>query len=184
MAAGSSTVYGADSTFTTLSVAPAVTTSAATGVSATGATLNGSLTSLGSASSVTVSFQYGTTTSYGSTASVSPARTATGSFSAAISGLSASTTYHFRAVATGDGTVNGADMSFTTPAAPISYATTIAPILSANCMCHVTLTQAPRLNTYSAVVSASSALPGMGSSYLTAAQTQAIADWIAGGMAP
>ena len=45
--------------------APAVTTSAATGVEQTGATLNGYLDSLGTSGSVTVYFEWGTSTFYG-----------------------------------------------------------------------------------------------------------------------
>ncbi len=44
--------------------------------------------------------------------------TVTGTFSAAVSGLSPNTLYHFRAKAEGDGTVDGSDVSFTTAAAP------------------------------------------------------------------
>jgi hypothetical protein len=78
------------------------------------ATLNGSADPHGL--STTVHFQYGTTTSYGSTTA---SQTKTGntyqSVSANISGLSASTTYHFRIVASNSaGTTYGADRTFTT----------------------------------------------------------------------
>ena len=94
-------------------VEPAVTTASATGVGTTTATLNGTLTNLGSASSVEVSFEWGTSTSYSEETPVET-RTSTGPFSATISGLSPSTTYHFRAKA---GTSYGIDRSFTTEAA-------------------------------------------------------------------
>jgi hypothetical protein len=97
-------------------VAPAVTTNAATGIGTTTATLNGRLDSLGSASSVTVSFQWGTTASYGSETSAQ-IMTAAGSFSASLSGLSPSTTYHFRVKAVGAMTSYGTDQTFTTSAA-------------------------------------------------------------------
>jgi len=51
----------------TPAVAPTVGTSAASDVTANSATLNGNLTSPGSATTVNVSFEYGRTTSYGST---------------------------------------------------------------------------------------------------------------------
>lgn len=96
---------------------PIVTTNAATGLSSSGATLNGTVSSNGLAS--TVSFNYGTTTSYGSsvTASQSPlAGSASGTaVSAALTGLSCGTTYHYQVTATNTaGTTNGSDATFTT----------------------------------------------------------------------
>ena len=113
VAQGSTTVYGDDMTFTTSTGALAVSTSNAAGVTATSATLNGNLASLGGAGSVNVYFQYGLTTSYGST-TATQAKSSTGTFNAAISGLAPSTTYHFRAVAAGGTTAYGSDMTFTT----------------------------------------------------------------------
>ena len=105
---------------TTLSLTPpSVMTNAATGVTASAATLNGNLTSLGSASTVQVSFEWGLTTDYGNTTSPQP-KTTTGTFSANISGLLPGTTYHFRAKAVGDGTSYGDDQVFTTsPSGPV-----------------------------------------------------------------
>jgi hypothetical protein len=100
--------------------APAVTTSAASGVTGTAATLNGTVNPEGAAT--TYQFQYGTSTSYGSVTPASPAsagsgRSAVGE-SAGLSGLSASTTYDYRLVATNaTGTTNGSNQTFTTPAA-------------------------------------------------------------------
>jgi hypothetical protein len=112
IAVGSTTAYGSNKSFTTLAGSLAVTTGAATTISASGATLNGTLTSLGGATSVTVYFQYGLSSSYTNTTS-SITMTAPGSFSAVISGLSAGTTYHFRAAASG-GAATGSDATFTT----------------------------------------------------------------------
>src|SRR5438552_2343755 len=110
------TTYGRDLTFTTLSATgpPVVTTNPATLIASFSATLNGSLDPHGL--STGVYFQYGTTTSYGSTTA---SQTKTGntyqSVSANISGLNASTTYHFRIVATNSsGTTHGSDTTFTT----------------------------------------------------------------------
>ena len=94
---------------------PVVTTNPATFVASFSATLNGSLDPHGL--TTTVYFQYGTTTSYGSTTA---SQTKTGNtyqnVSANISGLIASTTYHFRIVATNSaGTTHGSDRAFTTP---------------------------------------------------------------------
>lgn len=114
---GGGTTYGSDLTFTTLQP-PAAATSAATAVSSTSATLNG--TADANNSSTTVTFEYGETTSYGTgvAADQSPVTGDTEtSVSKAISGLSASTTYHYRvkAVSAG-GTVYGNDAEFTTSA--------------------------------------------------------------------
>ncbi len=107
--------YGNEMSFTTSPPTPAtVVTIGSGGIGVTSATLNGQLISLGSENSSSVGFQYGTTTSYGSfTAEIE--KTAVGSYSIQIAGLSYATTYHFRATARyGLYYVYGADMTFTT----------------------------------------------------------------------
>ena len=108
--------YGSDRSFTTLSATgpPVVATSPATLIENDSATLNGSLEPHGL--TTTVYFQYGTTTSYGNaTTSQTKAGNSFLSVSASISGLSASTTYHFRIVATNSaGTRYGGDRTFVT----------------------------------------------------------------------
>src|SRR5207237_3095967 len=86
-----------------------ITNSDATSIVSSSDTLNGTVDPHGL--TTTVYFQYGTTTSYGSTtASQSKTGNTYQSVAASISGLSASTTYHFRIVATNSaGTVYGAD---------------------------------------------------------------------------
>ena len=110
------TKYGSDRTFTTLSATgpPVVITNSATNVASSSATLNGSVDPHGL--TTTVYFQYGTTTSYGhTTASQSKTGNTYQNVAANISGLAASTTYHFRIVATNSaGTVSGSDRTFTT----------------------------------------------------------------------
>ncbi len=102
--------------FTTSGVLPTVTTSTATSITSTSATLNGSVNPNGQ--STTVTFQYGTTTSYGSTVTATPSPvtgTSAVSVSAAITGLSPNTMYNFRVVATSSaGTTNGTNQTFTT----------------------------------------------------------------------
>jgi outer membrane protein assembly factor BamB len=93
---------------------PVAITNPATLIASFSATLNGLVNPHGL--STTVYFQYGPTTSYGSTTS---AQTKSGNTyqntSANINGLAASTTYHFRVVATnGAGTRYGTDNTFTT----------------------------------------------------------------------
>ena len=64
-AIGYGTSYGNDTTFTTRTLAPIVTTNPADNITSNSATLNGNLTAMGIATSVTVSFEWGNTTSYG-----------------------------------------------------------------------------------------------------------------------
>lgn len=97
---------------------PAVTTGAASAVTSSDATLNGSVTP--NQSSATVRFEYGTTTAYGTT---TPGQQFGGfspsSVSIPISGLNPNTIYHYRLVATSpDGTATGTDQTFTTGAGP------------------------------------------------------------------
>jgi hypothetical protein len=110
--------------------APAATTNAPSGLTASGATLNANLASKGTASTVTVSFEYGLTSSYGSVAPGSPpALATTGAFAAGLTGLTPSTLYHYRADAVGDGTSYGADQTFTTltPPLPLTVVTQALP---------------------------------------------------------
>ena len=93
-----------------------VTSLAATGITDTGAVLNGSVNAQGSGT--TVVFEYGPTTAYGFTAAATPATvtgTATTAVSAGLGGLLSGTTYHYRVVGTaGGGTARGSDLTFTT----------------------------------------------------------------------
>lgn len=111
------TAYGAEMSFTTAKVPPSVITGAATSITASSATLNGGLSKLGTATTVYVSFQWGTTPGGPYPNSTTPqAKTTADSFSAGLPGLSGKTTYYFRAVA--DGGVHdvsyGAERNFTT----------------------------------------------------------------------
>ena len=112
------TTNGADATFVTAD-RPAVTTSAASSITSTGARLNGRVDPNGRPT--TYLFEYGPTTSYGSKTSSSSAGSGSSAtaVSKTVSGLKAGTTYHVRIVATSDaGTATGADITFTTQAAP------------------------------------------------------------------
>ncbi|HEY8082607.1 MAG TPA: S8 family serine peptidase [Solirubrobacterales bacterium] len=107
------TSYGEDKTFTTLK-SPKATTEAATNVKFSTATLNGTVNPEGSETSYY--FEYGESTSYGSKTSSKSAGSGTSNVAASepLSGLKAGMTYHFRIVATGASTVEGADKTFTT----------------------------------------------------------------------
>jgi hypothetical protein len=114
------TVNGADKTFTTLAV-PKATTEGLSYLSPTSADLNAKVNPKGSAT--TWQLEYGTTTSYGSKAPVPAGSAGSGTsdveVAKAIWGLTESTTYHYRVVATNAvGTTNGADKTFTTPTMP------------------------------------------------------------------
>jgi len=115
------TTNGLDMTFTTPSALPAVTTTAATNVSNTSATVNGTVDAGGA--STTVTFEYGLTTAYGTTVPGVPG-TVTGNgatpVSANITGLTVNTTYHYRVNGVNSvGTSNGGDMTFFTTNCPM-----------------------------------------------------------------
>jgi hypothetical protein len=103
---------------------PWVTTGAASGITMTSATLDGTLNPGALAS--TALFEYGPTAAYGSTvgAAISPPHgTGAPTVSASISGLQAGTIYHYRLTATaGSGTITGGDMTFAAAAVePFTY---------------------------------------------------------------
>jgi hypothetical protein len=99
--------------------APSVTTGSGSASSQTTATMNASV----SPNDATLSdchFDYGTSTAYGSSVPCTVVPSATGgtqAVSAQLTGLNASTTYHFRiAASSGVATADGADATFATPA--------------------------------------------------------------------
>lgn len=106
----------------------ALTTSAASPVSTTSATLNGAITNDGNASSTVTGFEYGTTVSYGSTASTT-GTFGVEDFSNQILGLSENTTYHFRSYSTNSaGTGYGPDLTFITTS--VTVPSILAPTAS------------------------------------------------------
>jgi hypothetical protein len=124
------TSYGSDVSFTTSTSLPTVTTTAATNITASGATMNGTVNPNGS--SATVYFQWGTTTGYGNSTGTLSLSTYN-SISATLSGLSVNTTYHYRIVAYNSaGTSYGSDVSFTTHASLPTVTTAAATDVTAN----------------------------------------------------
>jgi len=111
----------ATANFATSAIPPIVTTNNATNITTNSARLNGTLTSLGSSTSANVSFQWGLVSGNYTFETTLLSMNSTGAFSPNISGLSANTTYYFRAKAVGDGIGYGVERSF------ISLATTILP---------------------------------------------------------
>ena len=115
---------------------PTVATNAASDVAFTLATLNGNLTNMGTATSVDVSFVYGTTSigtpsgdKGGYDSETSPvSKGTTDTFTASPTGLTAGQTYYFRAKAKGNDVVApvyGSEVSFTTAAITTLDATDI-----------------------------------------------------------
>jgi hypothetical protein len=115
------TVNSGDLGFTTLKL-PRVTTEAATEIKTTAAKLNGTVNPEGSSTSYW--FEYGKTTEYGTKVPLFTEKnvgsgTSDVAVSEAISGLTKSTTYHFRLVAqSATGTNYGADVQFSTAKPP------------------------------------------------------------------
>ncbi|MBN2703373.1 MAG: cadherin-like domain-containing protein, partial [Pontiellaceae bacterium] len=104
-------------TINDLTEVPSVSTDAASSITASGATLNGTVDDEGA--ETTITFEYGLSDSYGSsaTAAQSPLGAESGSsaVSASVSGLSVATTYHYRVKAVNSvGTTVGSDQTFTT----------------------------------------------------------------------
>jgi DNA-binding beta-propeller fold protein YncE len=112
---------------------PDVTTGAASGVTATAATLTGTVNTQGLAV-WNVWLEYGIDTTYGNRADDFtdgfPASTTDAPATVAVSALQPNKTYHYRlAAASYNGTSHGADQTFTTdPAAPIVDHTSAAPV--------------------------------------------------------
>ena len=136
------TYYGANMTFTTLG--PVIsTTETASNITYDTASLAGSVTS--SPSGVTYHFDYGPSTAYGSQSPASDAPVGSGgAATAALVGLTPSTTYHYRLVAiSAAGTSYGPDETFTTTPPP--------PTVTANQASHVFDTRATVTGTITSV---------------------------------
>jgi sugar lactone lactonase YvrE len=110
--------------------APQTETKPASSITLTSATLNASVNPIGQGEVSECKFEYGTTTSYGSSAPCVPSPGSGESpvaVSASVSGLPASTTYHFRVSATNaSGTSTGFDETLRTLCAAESFCTSFA----------------------------------------------------------
>ncbi|MDQ3870464.1 MAG: M36 family metallopeptidase, partial [Chloroflexota bacterium] len=109
---------------------PDAVTTAASAITTTGATLNGTIDPNGTATDYR--FEYGTTASYGSqtTAGSAGSGDSPAAQSAAVGSLAPNTLYHFRIVAIRGGSVvaTGADQTFTTLALPDAVTTAASAI--------------------------------------------------------
>lgn len=109
--------YGAG---TYAGVPATVTTQAATSISQTSVTLNGTITDVGTTSPSVRGFVYGADTTYGATTTDSAGPFSAGPFTASVSSLTCNTAYHFAAYATStNGVGYGSDVSFITSACPV-----------------------------------------------------------------
>jgi cyclophilin family peptidyl-prolyl cis-trans isomerase len=139
-------------TFTTAVMLPSATTLAATAISTTSVTLNGTITA--NNSSTAVSFDYGLTTAYGTNVAGTPTPVTgsnAASVSAVITGLSPGTTYHFRVNGTNSGgTTNGSDLTFTTSGVPPTVTSLAATSFNGN---QATLNGTVNANGFSTAVS-------------------------------
>ncbi|MBN2099805.1 MAG: right-handed parallel beta-helix repeat-containing protein [Dehalococcoidia bacterium] len=124
-AVGNGTIYGTEMTFTTATL-PSVTTNDATNIATTSARLNGNLSSLGSATSVTVSFVWGTSSGSYPNETPDQIKTSSGTFYSDLSSLTPGVTYYYKTKAVGSGTSYGAEKSFTTTTANPPSVTTNA----------------------------------------------------------
>ena len=111
---------GSPSAASAAPIPPSATTGSAASVAQSSATVNGTVNPNGT--DTTYYFQYGTSTSYGTNTSVTDAGSGGTDVqaSANLTGLTASTTYHYRLVAVSAtaGTTDGADQTFTTTTPP------------------------------------------------------------------
>ncbi len=123
---------GSTATTTTDTIAPTIS-----GVSSTNVTTTGVTVTWTTNEAATTQVEYGTTASYGSTTSLDSTKVT--NHSAAISGLSNGTTYHFRVISkdAAGNTATSGDMTFTT-----GTVDTTAPSLSAITSTNLTMTGA------------------------------------------
>ncbi|MFA5816672.1 MAG: hypothetical protein WC865_13750 [Bacteroidales bacterium] len=127
------TAYGSQISFTTLAVVPTVSaTTSASGITQTSASSGGNVTDDGGSTITQRGICWGTSSNPTTANSKVTATGTTGTFSAGLTSLTASTTYYVRAYATnGIGTSYGTQVSFTTSSAStIPTVTTTSPATS------------------------------------------------------
>ncbi len=150
-------ILGGDQMFTTSACpagAPTATTNAATAITVSGATLNGTVSANGASTIVT--FDYGTTTSYTThtAATQSPVSTNGAAVSLPVTGLSCGTLYHFQVRANNGtgGDILGGDQMFTTSACPAGAPTATTTAATAITVSGATLNGTVSANGASTIV--------------------------------
>jgi hypothetical protein len=120
------TVYGTETNFTTIAIAPTLTTTAATSITKYAASAGGTITSNGGSVITASGICWSTTSTPTTSNSKTTDGTNSGTFTSSLTGLTAGTTYYVRAYATNAiGTSYGANESFTTTAAAIMTLPTV-----------------------------------------------------------
>ncbi len=120
------TVYGTETSFSTLAIAPTLTTSAVSGITKYAASAGGTITSNGGSVITASGICWSTTATPTTLNSKTTDGTTSGTFTSSITGLTAGTTYFVRAYATNAiGTSYGAAQSFTTLSTPPAQTTVL-----------------------------------------------------------
>ena len=120
------TVYGTETNFSTLAIAPTLTTSAVSGITKYAASAGGTITSNGGSAITASGICWSTTSTPTTSNSKTTDGTTSGTFTSSLTGLTAGTTYFVRAYATNAiGTSYGANQSFTTLSTPPSQTTVL-----------------------------------------------------------
>jgi uncharacterized protein (TIGR02145 family) len=115
------TVYGTETSFTTIAIAPTLTTTAASSITKYAASAGGTITSNGGSAITASGICWGTTATPTIANSKTTDGTTSGTFTSSITGLTAGTVYYVRAYATNAiGTSYGAALSFTTLSTPVA----------------------------------------------------------------
>jgi hypothetical protein len=104
-----------------LTIAPTLSSVAASSVASSSTVFNGTINTIGSTTPNVRGFVYGLTTNYEIGTTTESGLFSTGSFNATISGLTPNSVYHYKSYTTNlAGTVYGSDQSFTTLALPVA----------------------------------------------------------------
>jgi len=120
------TVYGTETNFTTIAIAPTLTTTAASSITKYAASAGGTIVSNGGSAITASGICWSTTATPTISDSKTTDGTTSGTFTSSITGLTAGTTYFVRAYATNAiGTSYGAAQSFTTIATAVQTAVLI-----------------------------------------------------------